>query len=474
MRRFRGSILALGVLLLVLGIAWWLDRSEAVPEVSPDTLFRFDKEDLVAFTIVRPDATIEIRRIDDRWTAVGRSWRPNRAMIRRVAHQLHDLDARANVIDDPEAPEVYGLGSDAIEVTLELRGGERLAFRVGDPNPTSVSYYVQVLSSDQAEIGRVYVVKKASMDYYRLDIQAFREDRIATFDAADAVSLVAQIDGGQIEAERTGPLTWQLHAPVEQEASRDKIRLMLGRISALRALAFEADAPGDLAPWGIGEDAPRIAITLGSGEVIAVRLGDMLPDTEPPQRYAYLEADDAVYVVKAGILESFRLSADELRNRVLLGKHAWDVVALQVTPPADEPLRLTKTSDDWRWPDGAVISGSTPERVAGRAAELKAIVFHEIAPGGFGPEFATVQLWFEDQLEATVRLGRRWEIEVPDAQEGIGGRTEGRQLARIDDRETIYEIDDGLAEVIEDLWREHGRKLERDADKRLDEVDPGN
>lgn len=474
MRRFRGSILALVALLVILGIAGLLDRTESVPEVVPDTLFRFDKEDLVGFTIVRSDATIEIRRIEDRWTAVGRSWRPNRAMIRRVAHQLHDLDARANVVDDPEEPAVYGLGSDAIEVTLELQGGERLAFRVGDPNPTSVSYYMQVLSSDQVEAGRVYVVKKASMDYYRLEPEAFREDRITTFDAADAVSLVADVDGRRIEAERTGPLTWQMHAPVEQEASRDKIRLMLGRISALRALAFVADAPDDPSAWGIDGEAPRIAITLGSGEEIAVRLGDEIEGTEPAQRYAYLESDDAIYAVKGGILESFRLSADEMRNRVLLGKHAWDVTMLEVTAPGGEALRLTRSADDWRWPDGAVIAGSTPERVAGRAAEIKAIVFHEVAPRSFEPTFAIVQLWFDDGSGATVRLGQRWEIELPDEPDGAPGRTEGRQLARIDGEDTHYEVDDGLSEVIEDLWREHGRKLDRDADKRLDAVDPGN
>ena len=156
-RRFRGTLLALGALLVVLGVAAALElRPDRPPdEALPDEIFRFEKGDLVGFEVVRPDATIAVRKVDGVWKVDGQPWRPNKAMIRRVGHQLHDLDARADVVEASETADLarYGLGPDAIRVTLTLADGRALAFAVGDPNPTSVSYYMRPLPAPTTRCG---------------------------------------------------------------------------------------------------------------------------------------------------------------------------------------------------------------------------------------------------------------------------------------------------------------------------------
>lgn len=484
--RFRGTFAALVALLAVLGVAGWLElRPDPIPaDKVPDTLFRFEKDEMVGFSVHRPDMDLTVHQADGAWIVDGEPWRPSRSMIRRVAHQLHDLDARADVVTDDAADDAerYGVGDRATRVEVSLTDGRTLKFVVGDPNPTSVSHYVRVLTGDGPEQGPIYVVKKSAMDFWRLPMDAFREDRIAVFDADDVASLHAVIDGAPLDIERIGPRKYRMHAPVDQPASRDAVRAMLGRVSALRAQAFVADAPADRSPWGLAPPQHTISVTLGTGEVLAVDLGAVAPGSDPPARYVYLQGDDAVYLVRDGMLDSFRKTADELRDRELVGRHEWDLASMTVTR-GGPPLTLRRTSDTWRWPDDdAAVAGSTPKRVASRAAELEAITFREPPPAddGLAAPWATVALAFTDGEAHVVRIGARWKAEgapspplppapgEPARVEPPRPREEPRMFASVDDG-PVVEADGSLADAIEDLFREYGRKQQRDADKGLPE-----
>ena len=146
-RRFRGSVIAV---LVFGGLLWAVGGGSDAPSDlegdAPPRIFRFEKEDFVGVRIERPDRAIVLRRdADGGWSFADEDWRPSRSMVRRVAHQLHDLAARAEVVKNPESPEKYGLGEDAIRVAVDLRDGSTIAFEVGDPNPTSVSWYMRPL-----------------------------------------------------------------------------------------------------------------------------------------------------------------------------------------------------------------------------------------------------------------------------------------------------------------------------------------
>ncbi len=456
MTRFRGTAMALLVLIVVLAVWGWLER-EPPPMVPTRMLARFDEEALQAFTISAPTHTLEVRRTAGVWSVVGRSYRPRRAMIRRVAHQLHDLDARATVVVDPEDPSIYGLGREAVEVVLELEGMDPVGFRVGDPNPTSVSYYMQRIGDPT-----VFVVKKSAMDFFRLPLEAFREDRISLFDAAEVVRL--QISRGRhtLELQRTGPRIWWMgEGEGRQRASDDEIQGMLGRVSALRALEFVQDSPTDLDRYGVGEGSLRVVVTLGSGERIALRAGAQAAGAAEPRQYVLHEQDDAIYAVKAGWASALRRTPEELRNRELVEGAAWQLQQLSVTAPAEQTVVVTRRADAWRWSDGAEVAGSTPKRVAQRATGLRAEAFAGARPpGGFGPSFATLELGFEGGRVEVVELGRRWGSDEGDTAE--------RQYAIVDDGEEVYEVDGSLGRAVEDLWREARRKDQREADKGLE------
>ncbi len=457
-KRFQGTFIGVAALVLVMVLVRLAEPPE-VPSADPTPdIFRFEKEDMVGFKVQRAGQTIEVVQTAGEWGVVGESWRPSRSMVRRVAHQLHDLTARAVVAEGEFDPSLYGLGDDAATVEVRLRDGSKLEFLAGDPNPTSVSYYVKPLGEDT-----VYVVKKSSMDYYYFDIDEFRERRFATLDADDADRIEATVDGRSLVLERTGPRLWHMTAPVDQDVETEEARTMLGRTGALKAMEFVADGDdADMEALGLQPPEHTVKITLSSGQAITLWVGHLIPDTDPQQAYIWRVEDEAVYAARAGFLEAFRGPLEGFRRRTLLGKHEWDVAALTATKDG-QSVRITRSSDDWRWPDDSPIPGSTPKRVAGRAAEVKAAAFHDDGAAGDGLDepFATVELEFTEGGSTQLTIGA--EIE---AQTGRPDRpVEKRRYLRIGEAAVVYEVDAGVASVIEDLFREYGRKVDKDAEK---------
>jgi hypothetical protein len=354
---------------------------------------------------------------------------------------------------------VYGLGAGGIEVTVTMRDGDVHRFEVGDPNPTAVSFYVRPLPE-----GRVFVVKKSAMDFWRLTLDDFRETRFTTFDADDAVGIDAVVDGRAVAVVRTGELTWEMTAPAPQRASRDAVRLMLGRVAAVSAQDVVQDGRADLRRYGLEEPLHRIRISLRSGETVTLEFGAHIEESDPSMSYVYSVEEDAVYVVRDGLLDAYRKTVEEYRNEVLFpGQHEWTVERMAVRQGTQGEIALDRTSDGWRWPDGESVPGSTPKRVAGAAADLRAVGFHDESPpdAGFEVPTASVSMVFDGGEAVRVDIGRSWKVEDPN-------RSRTRSFARVEGDPTTYEVEGQLVDVVADLFREYGRKQERDAERHLD------
>ncbi len=461
LRRFRGAIAA-GAVFVVVGGGWWASRvldAGPPPVAAAPELFRFEKEALIGVRVVRADTTLELVLVDGAWTVVGSDWRPSRSMVRRVAHQLHDLTARATVATPSDEAEFakFGLGEGAIRVTLTLEDGRTVEFEAGDPNPSSVSWYIRPIPGDA-----VYVVKKSALDYYRLGLDEFRERRFAWLEADEADLIDATVDGRRITFERVDPKRWRQTVPVVQAASREEVRTMLGRTGALKAFAFVADHPdpATMALYGLDQPVAEVRIGIETGETVTVRVGAPVPDppeNEPAMRYAYRVEDDAIYTTREGFLEAFRLPIEQYRQRDVLGRHEWDMTELTAERDGAS-IRVFRTTDGWRWDDGTPVPGSTPRRLAERAADPKALAFHDggAPPGaGLDPPFARIAMTFEDG------------VQVLEVGEAIEGGEERRRYVRVVGDPTVYEVEGSIGSVVEDLVREHGRKLERDAEKRV-------
>jgi hypothetical protein len=479
MKAFRGTILA-AVALVALALVVFLVKPDLLSgdeDAGPPRIFEFEKHEVVKVEVVKPgeDSVVLVEK-DGQWTIEGTGFEAGRSMVNRVKHQLHDLTARATVVDSPDAPELYGLGDNAIKVSITLRDGETLGFLAGDPNPSSVSYYIQPFGADM-----VYTVKKSAVDYYSLTLDEFRERRFATFDSKDVnrFSAVLSIDGAPdaLDVERTGDREWQLHEPLEMSANDDRVRRLIGRVNALKARDFVEIAANErdarLAEFGL--DAPRADITLsfGARAPLRVRVGKDAPSENRFDELAYMLLDDeaTVYVARRGVLDEFVQDPAELRNRRVVEMKAADVVAVDAMLVADGDDDLAGehgvrfAAERWFWADGVPFAGSTAERVARSLSELEVDVFVDDAPDGLAsyglePPVARVVLSDEDGNEKVVRIGGEGEPLVDPE-----GNSRPRRYVSIEGEASVYLIGERALSVVKDLVREGNRKAKKDAEK---------
>lgn len=479
MKAFRGTLLAAAALLLLGLLVFWLkpELFDGDAPSGPPRIFQFEKHEVVKVEVIKPgEGPVVLLEKDGQWTIEGTGFEAGRSMVNRVKHQLHDLTARATVVESPDAPELYGLGDNAIRVSITLRDGETLGFLAGDPNPSSVSYYIQPLGGDT-----VYTVKKSAVDYYSLTLDEFRERRFATFDSKDVnrFTAVLELDGApaRLDVERTGDREWQLHAPVEMAANDDRIRRLIGRVSALKAREFvEIPAEGRAARLAeMGLDAPRADITLsfGARAPLRVRVGRDAPSENRFEELAYMLLDDeeTVYVARRGMLDEFTADPAELRNRRVVEMKAADVVAVDALLVADGDDDLAGehgvrfAAERWFWADGVPFAGSTAERVARSLSELEVDVFISDAPDGlraYGlePPVARVVLSDESGNEKVVRIGGEGDPMVDPE-----GNARPRRYVSIEGESSVYLVGERALSVVKDLIREGNRKAKKDAEK---------
>lgn len=475
MKAFKGTLVASLVLLVVGALVWTQRPTVFAPDVVEGTrIFQFEKHELVRVEVDRPEAErIVLVEQDGGWIIEATGHQAGRSMVNRVKHQIHDLAARAAVVEAPENPEIFGLGKNAITVGLTMRDGRRIAFKVGDPNPTSVSYYLQPEGSRS-----VYTVQKAAVDYYSLTLDEFRERRFATFDSKDVVGFDAALSlpsaDYMLSMRRTGDRLWEMNSPMQMAADHDEARRLLGRISALKAVRFEAKDEAKLESQGITDPRIDMEIRFASRDPLRVRIGGDAPQLDRHDALAYvlIDDEDTVYVARSGLLEAFARSPSEMRNRRVVKMDAADVVSIDaVIAESSDPFGLSGegavryAAEQWVWADGVPVSGSTPKRVARRFAELEVDDFIDGAVAT-DPEYGLtspyVRVTLKDAADGIriVSLGAKG----PAHSDSEGNRVD-RYYASIEGESSVYLVHHGVYEVVRDLIRESGRKADRDAEK---------
>ncbi len=476
MKSFRGTLLALLALLGLVGT--WVavrphqltpaERKAALKE-QDKPIFVFEKANLARVEVTRPEGVIVLVEREDGWWIEGDELRASRSMVNRVKHQLHDLVARATVVDGEADDALYGLGASTIHVKLTFRDGSTEQFDAGDPNPSGVSFYIR-RTGDSV----VYTVKKSAVDYYSLSLAEFRERRFASFDSKDVDALTAALpEGRKLAFQRTGEHAWDLLEPEGFAANDSEVRGLLGRVSALKAQSFVTDDAGDIAKYGL--DAPRASITIrfSGRDPLTLLLGATTGEKDGEYALAYVKLADepTVYIARDGLLEDYMADLGTFRLKRFARMDPNTLASLVTTFAGDErDADLTGTvtvrmeADRWLWEDGVPAAGSTPKRLATRAANVQADEFVAVAASdgayGFDQPLARIVLTDRSGEARTILVGAAAAPEI-----GAEGEERARYYARALEYPEVYIIDAGLIDVVKDLLREHNRKATGDDEK---------
>ena len=317
------------ILFIALFSLWKVQNPEEVLD-NIDTVFSFEKNSVQAFKIVSPSGQeIQVYKKNGEWW-LSPNIKASMTMVNRVRHQIHNLKLRALVKESEQDGSLYGLGSGATLVTVQLKGTQEIQFEVGDPNPTGVSFYIRPKTG--VFEGAVVTVSKASVDYFKSDISLFRTQHFVEF-GIDTVSRFTVQDNRGDKKEtwecvrkslESDEYLWHgIHNGEEIPLSSEFVRRILGRLLALKATEY------------FGESDPRVnTIKEGSVEVVVESTTGILAiEIGPPieDGYSVFKLGDSseFAVARNGLLEDLKMEETSIQRTKMLKEVLYDVAGWQ-------------------------------------------------------------------------------------------------------------------------------------------------
>ncbi len=444
MKELRGTILAL---MFFGGLVTYYYLSEEKPITVKETkLFSFEKHDVIKAKIIRPDGlNITIYEKDSKWWIEETNHRASTTMVNRIRHQLHDLEARANVTTDQGESKLYGLGKSAIKVVLNLKDGREISFLAGDPNPTGVSYYIQPLPGNS-----IYTVKKSALDYYSADYDQFRDQRILRIETKDVEKInVGKKNGENWSFSRIDETRWNILAPFEERTSKDIMRTLIGRCIALKAKQY-VDPDEQKKDYGLQNPLLKIEFVLSTGVTKTLMIGDK----SELDGFSYFKIEDEpiIYIAKHGLLEEFDFSAEKLRNKRVVDLNESEITSMKIRLREEElsgETEINFAAGKWFWKNGNPVSGSTPRRLASGLNNLEVLEF--VDKGELG------DVVLDLEIESTVGSRHVQYGQLAEPYINNEGREYPRRYMTIEDGKDSYIVDEHVLGVARDAIREFQR-----------------
>ncbi len=282
------------------------------------TVVEFNEDEITAIVLREPTETVEIARQDGTWMieqpAVQRA---DPAAVRAMLTTIRNLRATDFASDQPSPAdlETYGLATPAREIVLRTSADREVRLRVG--KETDQGLYVQAGDRPTA-----FVVGKWVAPDLSKGIAELRDKTLLAFDPATAGSItIARPDGGETVTLTAGENGWTvggLHGTVNTDA----VDAFVGALSRLAGTEVLAEAPSDLATYGLAPPALTITVTGKDGSTLGTLHAGMHTSNPPATEYTAQRAGDAAVL---------RLGEYQFKD---IDKRAVDFAAADATPPA--------------------------------------------------------------------------------------------------------------------------------------------
>jgi hypothetical protein len=381
------------------------DAEELGKRLFPDV----EAEDVTWISLTTSDGVAaRVERRDEGWEIVAPiTFAGDEFAVDAMASALSQLSSEA-VYEDPQPPEVYGLGEGARSIAFGV-GAEEHRLRIGDKTPMGGNSYAAVDDSDDVHTVRTYRVSGLEKG-----LDDLRDKRVLRFDTDSVQGIAARWPEGQVQVEREGD-SWRVTDPVQARADEATVNRVLSSLSFLRATGFEDEPRGD-AETGLEAPDLRMELSLapaqegGEPVTLAFAMGREIDG----ERMVRAEAE-TLYRVPAARIEDVPREVVEWRFKELSRFSTSDAerVELLFRPDDADPVTVTLSLGEEGWssapePMGEVrIEELVDELSRLRAEDILAESVGESEREGLGldPPRVTISVYGEkDGAEA--RLAR--------------------------------------------------------------------
>jgi hypothetical protein len=391
-----------------------------------------------------------------------------------IAGALAGLASEA-VIDEPQGPEVYGLGEGVRVVRFSAAGVEH-ELRIGKKTPVGANSYAATGTGEGAQVYTIASYKTSALDKALDDL---RERRPLRFEREDVTRIESEWNGGRAVVEKRDG-TWKLVEPFAADADESTIETMLSDLAFLRAAGFVDEPPP---PAEVGLERPEYRVVLTGkaeqgqpgGEGAAGSEGTAAPRWElaigsviEANARAGKAAESALYKIPEDRFQKLPKKVEAFRFKQLSSFVAsdaerfelvfHDLEAAQQGASNVVTITGTRTEQGWETTPEPMAAGAAAQLVA-ELARLDAVDIaadevgpQELAGLGLSPPHAAIRVYGEPVApEGTAPEAPA----PPDGGEAplladlqIGVQSGDRIVARRADRPTIFRMDASRSEHI--------------------------
>lgn len=314
-------ILALLVLVLALGtylVVYELPKAER--ESRKEKLLGVDKDAITGVALVYPDREIELRRDDQGWRLV----KPVDAaaddpIVQALLTALTGAEVQKSLEDLPADLAPFGLDRPSVTARVTLKDGSQSPpIAVGRNTAIGGKTYVR-----KGEEPKLYLTAASLQFGLNKQAKDLRDKTLVSYQDDDVTRVdIAPADGPPVALVRKDRDAWTVE-PGGQPADPTEVRSYLSSLRATRATDFAADAPTDLAQYGL--TTPRLAITVTTSKEGSAPQSKRLlfggERTEGSQKQVYARRDDqpTVYALGDWTVKSLGKTAAQFRDKTVLG-----------------------------------------------------------------------------------------------------------------------------------------------------------
>jgi hypothetical protein len=321
------------------------------------------------------DQVARIENRDGRWRMVAPVDFPaDEVAADGIASTLAKL-ATEGVIDDPQAPDVYGLGEDAPRVRFQASGQEQVLV-LGDKTPVGSNSYVAAEGDD-----RVFMVPTWRLNSFRKSLDELRDRRVLRFDRNRVERIAVAWPGTGVTLEKRDDVWWTT-GPVEGRADPETVDDLLSELSFLRADGF-VDGEIDEVDERLRPPELEVTLTLASEEGPPEELSFLLGQVRKEgDRLAVGTEKSAYYRVPAERIEDFARTVVAYRFKDLTDFEAADARRFEIQFAADASIVVEGTREDGRWT--TTPDEMSADRAANLVSELSRLTAESIAAESAG------------------------------------------------------------------------------------------
>ena len=317
-------------------------------------------------------------------------------VVEDIVSALSSVRAVVFEADGEYDPADYGLSQPRITVTLETTADDSTPeLQIG--NDTETPGRIFVARSDRRAI---YRVNKEIYTKLNRNVFDLRDKRVIDFQRTATHRFIIRQGESKIECQKSVEGEWEITAPIALKADAEAVDDLLFGVDALRAVAFVADQPKDLQPYGL--DAPSIeaAFLVPNAEPAVLLVGKMRGDN------VYVKAQNAapVFLVKKAVLDLIGMGVAGLRSKQILNFRSDDATKI-VLRHGDINLTCQKQGTNWRL--------THPAQEKARNGAVRSIIqqVNQLTVAAFLPMVPSVTMTGFDapEIELTVTLKNRTE-----------------------------------------------------------------